>query len=241
MIDRNYLIQNISKRIEEGEHKLLETGPILDDVLINEIKKSGTDRRYGVNLICRPSEIIMEHIQTIIEYLSNFEPNQYFYPIKDIHLTLLEICHSQPIEKVDRIADILKLNIRSFLSEVERIKLDSPILSFDPRGVALNFIPSNDSLQTGREIMSERINNTGIQLDARYAAMSAHVTLMRYISPISIPIEKWIHILKNAPQLREQNWIMDNIFISWGATWYGMASCIKINGPYKLKSEGSEE
>jgi len=103
-------------------------------------------------------------------------------------LTLLEICHSQPIEKVDRIADILKLNIRSVLSEVERIKLDSPILSFDPRGVALNFIPSNDSLQTGREIMSERINNTGIQLDARYAAMSAHVTLMRYISPISIPI-----------------------------------------------------
>jgi len=82
MIDRNYLIQNISKRIEEGEHKLLETGPILDDVLINEIKKSGTDRRYGVNLICRPSEIIMEHIQTIIEYLSNFEPNQYFYPIQ---------------------------------------------------------------------------------------------------------------------------------------------------------------
>jgi hypothetical protein len=68
---------------------------VIDDTLVKELAESGSDVRYGVNLVCCPKREIVEQVTAIQERLFGFEPAQYYYPPQDLHLTLVEIRHSR--------------------------------------------------------------------------------------------------------------------------------------------------
>src|SRR5215207_6239106 len=90
---RKVFLQNIMQRRHEGQLSL-QSGPLVDKILVQELNRPHTDMRCGVNLICRPTIDVVQYIVSIQEYLRIFEPDQYYYPPSDLHLTLLEICHS---------------------------------------------------------------------------------------------------------------------------------------------------
>jgi 2'-5' RNA ligase len=221
------------QRRHEGQLSLM-SGPVVDKILVQELDSSGTDMRCGVNIVCRPTIDVVEYIVSIQEYLRSLEPDQYYYPPSDLHLTLVEICHSRTPEDVFRIASAVGSEIRRIAAMTIPPKVDSPMLVFDAHAAALNFLPIDDALQNARQSIVHELGNIGISIDSRHEARSAHVTLMRYISPLRSASDEWVNNLLNVPPKPKLAWLLSPVWLTWGANWYGMRSRIEEIGPIEL-------
>ena len=128
--DQNTLLKRAALLRRNGQNTLRE-GVRPDAVLIGELIAPGTDTRYGVNMICRPPQLITDHILTLEKYLREAEPDQYYYPQSDLHLTLFEICHSQKAEEAQRVARAVRANADKLFADLPAIKMGLPVLAFD--------------------------------------------------------------------------------------------------------------
>jgi 2'-5' RNA ligase len=233
---RKAFLQNIMQRRQEGQLSLM-SGPVVDTILVQELDSPRTDMRCGVNIICRPTVDVVDYIVSIQEYLRVFEPDQYYYPPSDLHLTLVEICHSRTPEEVFHIADVVGPETSRIAATASVPKVDSPMLVFDSRAIALNFLPADGTLQNTRQSILEGLVNIGISVDSRHEAKSAHVTLMRYITPLRSESEAWISNLLNVPAKPNLAWSLSPVWLTWGANWYGMRSRIEEIGPIQLGAQ----
>ena len=232
--------QNIRQQIlayrDAGKENFINYGASLDKDLAAEIDNPGSDQRHGVNLITRPPLCIKEYILSIQNYLRKQvgATDQYYYPLDDLHVTLMEISSSQTFPVVSETADRILENIDDILRDAPAAEIHSPILVFDNRAVSISFIPVDQGLETMRRSIFEKLNTIGIHVLPRYHEQAAHVTLMRYIAPLQTDIEKWCDIITNSPGGAEMRWNINEVWLTWGATWYGIRSRIQESGPYKL-------
>lgn len=240
MIDRQALKDNVEAYRIKGEAGLRASGAIPDSVLLAELARPGTDQRCGVNLVCRPTGDVASYIKEIQRKLSKLEPTQYYYPSSDLHLTLLELCHSRKPEEATQIATQTERFLNEILTGIGSATVDNPILGFDERGCALNFIPVDDALQEARTTIRHCLETHGIAVDARYLPKSAHVSLMRYISPLATSLAAWVDLLKTAAPQIELKWKLQTVWMTQGPNWYGIRSQITEKGPYALKEDSRE-
>ena len=206
-----------------------------DEVLIRELIAPGADTRYGVNMICRPPQLVTDHILTLEEYLRKAEPDQYYYPQSDLHVTLLEICHSRKAEEAQRVARAVRANANKLFTDLPAIKMGSPVLAFNQSGCALSFATPGPELSLFRRSMVERLTECGIPIAPRYTPQSAHITFLRYLRALRIKPHEWTRQLLNAPRMPRLDWVSSEVWITWGATWYGMRSRIAESGPLRLE------
>jgi hypothetical protein len=225
------IFRNEARR--EGE-RTLSDGIKVDHILVEELASPGKDARCGVNLICRPRVTIMEQVQAVQGYLRCFEPGQYYYPSSDLHLTLLEITHSQSPEEASLLASIVRSHIDRLMEDLTIPELRSDVLVFDPSASALSFLPADDRLRTVRQSLRERLASLGIAAAPRYLSESAHLTFMRYIRPLDCRLQDWVYKLSSAPAPTGISWLLSEVWLTWGANWYGMRSRISEAGPYSL-------
>jgi 2'-5' RNA ligase len=218
----------------KGAQALLDNGAEPDPLLIQELSASGADQRYGVNLIVRPSPRVVTYIHAVQERLRAHEPEQYFYPADDLHLTLIELCSSRPQFEVERLAAAVAQALPEMVHTALRALLVGPLLGYDQRACALNFLPADDALQTLRGYLVNQLTTHGITIAPRYTPQSAHVTLMRYLRPLQTDLMSWLEILTHAAPRAILEWPLDAIWLTWGATWYGMQDRTQMCGPYLL-------
>jgi hypothetical protein len=61
------------------------------------------DQRRGITLIARLDPVVVASINAFIQTMQLIEPDQYYYPVQDIHLTVLSLfsstVHYQPFLK----------------------------------------------------------------------------------------------------------------------------------------------
>ena len=235
MSDREAFRQTRAEYRNKGERDVLSTGIVLDEVLIRELREEGSDIRHGVNLICLPNQAIVDHITALQRRLFQYEPTQYYYPGRDLHLTLVEICHSRAEEEAQHLASAVQSIVPFFLERQQPAAvLDDPVLIHDSRGAALNFLPRDEQLQHLRQVLRDELALNGITIASRYAVMSAHITLLRYVTPLTTPAEKWVEILRDAQSTILAAWPLRSVWLTWGATWYGMESRMSRYGPMRI-------
>jgi len=169
--------------LNQGKVALRKDGAIDDAILRAELGTATTDLRSGLNIICRPSEQLRSVVVEIQDQIKRTEPDQYYYPETDLHLTLLEICHSRSPEELSVIVQKLSSSIPLLFQSVDSIHLDSPEVVFDAHACALAFLPCDNNLQRCRTAFVEILDKS-ISPYSRYLPNSAHVTVMRYIAPL---------------------------------------------------------
>jgi 2'-5' RNA ligase len=218
----------------KGAQALLDKHAEPDPTLIQELRTPGSDQRYGVNLIVRPPPSVIGYIESLQERLCTREPDQYFYPADDLHLTLLEICSSRPQADVERLAVAVVQALPDVLQSAPRALLVRPLLGYDQRACALHFLPIDHALQTLRHHLVNQLAAHGITVAPRYAPQSAHVTLMRYVRPLRTEPTAWVETLNHAAPESTLEWLVDSVWLTWGATWYGMQARTQMRGPYAL-------
>jgi hypothetical protein len=221
--------------LDQGKAALLKDGVTDDAILRAELGTPTTDLRSGLNIICRPSEQLRSVVIQIQDQMKRTEPDQYYYPGTDLHLTLLEICHSRSPQELFVIVQKLSTSIPLLFQSVDSIHLDSPEVVFDTHACALGFLPSDNNLQRCRTAFVGILEKSGISLYSRYLANSAHVTVMRYIAPLRSSRREWVNTLSSLRFDREFVWNVSEAWITWGTNWYGMRSRITERGPFVLQ------
>ncbi len=233
--DKREFIKNIYTSRDCAARLIVQHGIEVDEILAEDLSAPGTDQRYGLNIIARPTSEIIQRIEKIQREFRSIEPHQYFYPPGDLHLTLLEVCFAESLGKVQQTASTVLAKFRPHLLELDSFPiLEQPVIGYDQKGCALNFVPRDGSLSSLRMKLSDQIELAGIRIKTRYSPKSAHVTFLRFIRSLTTSENRLIDFMNQEMVGGNIVWPISEVFITWGLNWYGMRSRIKVEGPFDL-------
>ncbi|OMQ11747.1 mutarotase [[Flexibacter] sp. ATCC 35103] len=180
----NQLYKTSSESILEGNYKF--------DTQI----KDTSDSRFGITLLIRPNETIKANIQLFLEELKATNPEQYYYPDSDLHITVLSIisCYEGfTLDKIE-IKDYINV-IQQSLVHLDKINIEFRGVTASPSAVMIQGFPTDESLNNFRDKLRENFKKSDLEqsIDSRYAIAAAHSTVMRFQETLQNP-EKLIEI-----------------------------------------------
>lgn len=151
-----------------------------------------SDSRYGATILIRPSEKIKEKIQSFLDDLKKIEPNQYYYPNSDIHITVLSIisCYEGfSLDKID-VEDYVKI-IQKSLEDSGEIKIKFHGVTASDSAIMIQGFPTDENLNNLRDKLRENFRKTTLEqsIDSRYSISAAHATVMRFTEKLQNPIK----------------------------------------------------
>lgn len=192
------LIQHYDAMRRTAIDQLQQHGPSVDPWL-----NSGQDTRRGITLVARPTAGIAANIAAVLADFHRSEPDQYDYPLSDIHLTVLSIISCYPdfalngiqVEGYQRAASAIARQAVPF-----DIRFSG--LTASPSGVMVQGVPQDEGLNRLRDETRRLFRQSGLQqsIDHRYTLQTAHATVIRFKSrlrntPAFIQkIEKYQHV-----------------------------------------------
>lgn len=151
-----------------------------------------SDKRFGVTLLVRPSEEIKTNIQVFLEELKKTEPDQYYYPSTDIHITIMSVISCVEGFKLNKFStsDYVEI-IEKSLVDVNEIQIDYRGVTLSPDAVMIQGFPTDESLNILRDRLRENFKNSSLiqSIDSRYSITTAHSTVMRFQKKLQNPKE----------------------------------------------------
>ena len=171
-----------------------------DNYHIDTLIDSKNDRRFGLTLIIRPSNEIKTKIQDFLKNFKEIEPNQYYYPNSDIHITVMSIisCYND--------FDMSKIDVQKYIDLTEKCLLKGIDLNItfkgitaSPSGVMVQGFMNNNELNDIRNRLRKAFKNSNVEqsLDKRYLIQTAHSTIIRFRKELSHK-EKFLELLDNS-------------------------------------------
>lgn len=149
-----------------------------------------SDSRYGATILIRPSEKIKDKIQSFLDDLKKIEPNQYYYPNSDIHITVLSIISCYEGFSLDKIVpdDYIKI-IQESLKELDKIKIKFRGITASNSAIMIQGFPTDETLNNLRDKLRENFRKTTLEqsIDSRYSISAAHATVMRFTEELQNP------------------------------------------------------
>lgn len=173
-----------------------------DDYAIDELIHSPNDKRFGITLLIRPPQEVKNEIQKFLNELRAVEPNQYYYPNPDIHITIMSIisCYNGfDLNGIDisKYVDIIKKSI----VETPEIEIQFKGLTASPSCIVVQGFMANDALNDIRDNLRFHFKNSDLEqsLDKRYAIQTAHATVVRFSNKLvnKTPFLNTVEAFKN--------------------------------------------
>ena len=153
-----------------------------DSYQVDNLIDSDNDNRFGITLLLRPDNSVKTNIQKFLSDIRTIEPNQYFYPDSDLHVTVMSIisCYdgfNLNQIKIDDYVDTIKKSISGFSSF--NIKFKG--LTASSSCLMIRGFLENDSLNQVRDNLRVDFRDTDLEqsIDKRYAIQTAHSTIFR--------------------------------------------------------------
>lgn len=182
----NELYKKSSKAILAGNFKL--------DSQINNI----SDSRFGITLLIRPNDEIKANIQSFLDKLKAIDPEQYYYPDSDLHITVMGIisCYDGFSLNKIKIKEYLEI-IQQSMVELDTIEIEFRGVTASPSALMIQGFPTDESLNNFRDKLRENFKKSTLEqsIDSRYAIATAHSTVMRFQEKLQNP-EKLIDVLE---------------------------------------------
>jgi len=185
------LMEHYNQLYKKSAESILAGNYNLDSQINNK-----SDSRFGITLLIRPSEKIKANIQFFLDELKAIEPEQYYYPDSDIHITVMSIISCYEGFSVDKIKveDYIKI-IQESLVDLGEIKIEFQGVTASPSALMIQGFPADESLNNLRNKLRDNFKKSPLQqsIDSRYSIATAHSTVMRFQEKLQNP-EKLIEI-----------------------------------------------
>ncbi|KAF2340937.1 2'-5' RNA ligase family protein [Flavobacterium tistrianum] len=198
--------------------------------------KNESDFRFGITLLIRPNDEIKANIQTFINELKKAEPEQYFYPDSDIHITVMSIISCSENFKLNQISpnEYIEVICRS-LVEVEKIKIHYKGITASPSAIMIQGFPSDETLNNLRNRLRENFKKSELQqsIDSRYEISTAHSTIMRFQEKLQNP-KKLIEIAEKFRDYDFGEFEVKNLELVYN-DWYQRKSTTRVLGDFGLR------
>ncbi|HEY1194057.1 2'-5' RNA ligase family protein [Flavobacterium sp.] len=220
----NQLYKSSSETISAGKYAI-------DSELKNE-----SDSRFGITLLIRPSDEIKANIQHFIHELKKAEPEQYFYPDSDIHITVMSIISCSTTFQLNQISpnEYIEIICKS-LVDVDKIKIHYKGVTASPSAIMIQGFPSDETLNNLRNRLRENFKNSDLQqsIDSRYEIFTAHSTIMRFQEKLHDP-KKLIQIAEKYRDYDFGEFDVKNIELVYN-DWYQRKDTTRVLGDFGLR------
>lgn len=150
---------------------------------VDEMIDSPTDNRFGLTLIIRPQPDVRLRIQEFLNELKAIEPEQYYYPDADIHITVMAII------SCDEGFNLTQIALDDYVAMIQKCVLNHPPFEIEFRGITaspscimVQGFMSDGTLNEIRNTLRTHFRNSTLQqsIDKRYAIQTAHSTVVRF-------------------------------------------------------------
>lgn len=198
--------------------------------------KNESDSRFGITLLIRPNDEIKANIQDFINELKKAEPDQYYYPDSDIHITVMSIISCSTAFTLNQISpsEYIEIICRS-LVDVDKIKIHYKGVTASPSAIMVQGFPSDETLNNLRNRLRENFRNTNLQqsIDSRYAISTAHSTVMRFQEKLHNP-KKLMEITEKFRDYDFGEFDVKSIELVYN-DWYQRKSTTRVLGDFGLR------
>ena len=154
-----------------------------DEYEVDNLIDSKLDQRFGITLLIRPSNEVKDKIQVFLNELKIIDPNQYYYPNSDIHITVMSIisCYEG--------FDIKKIELSKYIDIIKKCLPSNKHLQIQFKGltasnscIMLQGFMTNNLLNNIRNNLRTEFKKTVLEqsLDKRYSIQTAHATIVRF-------------------------------------------------------------
>ena len=210
------LKEHYNQLYKKSAESILEGNYNLDSQINNK-----SDSRFGITLLIRPSEKINANIQFFLHELKAIEPEQYYYPDSDIHITVMSIISCYEGFSLDKIKveDYIKI-IQESLVDLGEIKIEFRGVTASPSALMIQGFPADESLNNLRNKLRDNFKKSPLQqsIDSRYAIATAHSTVMRFQEKLQNP-EKLIEITEKFRDYDYGEFTVDKVELVFN-DWY---------------------
>ncbi|GAB3536057.1 hypothetical protein GCM10027443_25810 [Pontibacter brevis] len=153
------------------------------DLLID----AGNDTRFGITLLFRPGQEVQNRIRQFLLELQQMEPEQYYYPDSDLHVTVMSVisCHTGFSLANIRVEEYIQL-IQQTVQDFSSLQLHFRGVTASPSSLLVQGFPEADQLNKLRNRLRLGFRKTSLQqtLDSRYVLQTAHCTVVRFKAPL---------------------------------------------------------
>jgi 2'-5' RNA ligase len=151
---------------------------------------AGPDRRRGLTLIARPAPALRAAFATLLDRMAGAEPDQYRYPVPDMHVTILPLFTAveDAAAQLARLEDYRAV-VQTALAGIAPFEIDFGGIALSPAAVMARGVPRGPGLETLRERLRIGLREQGLaaSVDERYRLVTAHATLLRLTKPLRRP------------------------------------------------------
>lgn len=208
------------------EQHQFETDPLLT---------AKDDSRYGVTLLARPSEQVQQQIQYNLAELMQLEPQQYYYPSSDLHLTVLSLisCYSGfTLSQIDKAAYVEL--VQQVIKNTGPFRLHFQGITASPSCVLVQGFFDDQQLNQLREKLRSAFGQSTLQnsIDQRYAIQTAHMTVLRFSQQPTNP-ELFLEKIKALTSVDFGTCLIDELELV-GNDWYQRQQNTVLLGKFSL-------
>ncbi len=147
-----------------------------------------SDNRFGITLLIRPDVEIKNNIQRFLQEIKAIDPEQYYYPNSDIHITVMSIISCYVGFNLENISvpEYVK-SIEKSLVGINNIEINFKGITISPSAIMIQGFVNNNSLDKLRNNLRDNFRNSGLEesIDKRYSISTAHSTVVRFRKEIS--------------------------------------------------------
>lgn len=169
-----------------------------DSYQVDKLIDSDNDKRYGITLLLRPDSSTKANIQKFLSEIKSIEPNQYFYPNSDLHVTIMSIISCYDGFNLGQITvkkyiDTIKKSIKG----ISCFNIEFRGLTASPSCLMVQGFLEDDTLNQIRNNLRVNFKNTDLEqsMDKRYTIQTAHSTIFRLKEKFDNK-EKFLEIVK---------------------------------------------
>jgi len=146
------------------------------------------DQRRGLTVIARPSPAVRRCVADFLRELRRLEPDQYYYTPSEFHVTVLSLFTAtvDPNPWSAQGSHFIAA-VDAALKRIAPIRIYFEGVTASPGAVMIQGFPENKSLNDLRDLLRNqlKIHGLGAGVDQRYRLRTAHMTVVRFRSPLS--------------------------------------------------------
>lgn len=206
-----------------------------DNYFIDELIDSSSDQRFGLTILIRPNEKIKIEIENLLNRISEIEPEEYYYPKSDLHVTALSIisCHSGfDLSKIsiDQYSEII---VKS-LKDIENFEIEFKGITLANSGILIKGYPTNNSLNLLREKLRINFKQVNLEqsIDSRYSISTAHITVVRFRKKLKSK-KSFLNLVEQFKDYNFGKSPVENLELVYN-DWYQRAENVKILNHFKI-------
>lgn len=196
---------------------------------------SADDHRFGITLLIRPSDKVLDSIQQFLEKVKGIDSDHHIYSNSDIHVTVMPIISCYDGFELEQI------NPREYIALIGECLRDIPCFDIQFRGITaspscimIKGFPLDRTLDRIRDRLREGFKTSALEqsLDKRYALQTAHSTVIRFKLPVKQPLK----ILAEISDYKDHDFgissvaEMELVFNDW----YQREKWVKVLAKFKL-------